>query len=421
MATLGSPRFQGSTTLEKCLNGLRTMPPQNGTQPETDSAAVKMVQRALVDLGYLLSFDEVDGNFGNRTATAVSRFKADRGISPSDGVVGVRTSRALDDEFQPGTLGVGSFTSFVTAKRADQVVAGLLDKLNGLTALPWAKQTAVFALQELTNQNLVGIVRASRVADLKPLVPAVEHAAIDVVAARLTAALPDSGPLAIESSFDQAGWIRGHVIVRDAMLDRAQPGDARHLGMVLALSHELTHFRNRVLERGMRAEPISSANFVDVTTANAAQSASGDRTSDTRAIFVAEIGGRHLAWKVFQDLVVDHAASMLQAGVITRPQAVSELSTALTPGVLFRSALKLGTDGTQDQTVYSDNGYMDALLHGHGFNEQVARWMLTANQLTYHNEAARTAEVTSTLTNEFNAQSPGFASPTVRPAGLISA
>jgi hypothetical protein len=64
MAVLNSPRFQGSVTIEQCLNGARTMPPGNGALPETDNDAVSRVQRALVDLGYLLSFDEVDGNYG---------------------------------------------------------------------------------------------------------------------------------------------------------------------------------------------------------------------------------------------------------------------------------------------------------------------------------------------------------------------
>jgi putative peptidoglycan binding protein len=415
MTTFTSPRFQGSATLEQCLNGLRTMPPQNGSQPETDGVAVKMIQRALVDLGYLLSETEVDGNFGSRTATAVSRYKADRGISPSDGVVGPKTSAALDDEFQPDFLDPGSFSDFVDDARLDEDIAGLLDLLDGLTSLPWAHQTAVLAFQELTNQNLAGIVRASQIGDLKTQVPVAEHPAIDAVAASLV-----GQTFAKETSFDQAGWIRGHIIVQDAFVDRAQPGDERHVGALLALSHELTHFRNRVLERSMRTQAITATDFVDVSTASAATTASGDSTSVTRAIFVAEIGGRHLAWKVFQDLVVDHAQQMLDAGVITRPEAVAELTTSLAPGKLFRSVLRFATDGANPSTTYADNGYMSALLAGQGFNHQAAIWMRTANELGYHNEAARTVEVRNTLSDEFNAQSPGFATPVATPAGLIS-
>lgn len=43
------------------MNGNRTMPPKNGQEIETDTKAVKMVQQALVDLGYLTTYDEVDG------------------------------------------------------------------------------------------------------------------------------------------------------------------------------------------------------------------------------------------------------------------------------------------------------------------------------------------------------------------------
>src|SRR4051794_34777565 len=109
MATMSSLRFSGISTLDDCLNGVRTMPPQSGALPETDAVATRAVQRALVDLGYLVSYDEVDGIYGSRTTTAVSRFKTDRGIFPNDGVVGKKTSRALDEEFPAGSLTTGTF------------------------------------------------------------------------------------------------------------------------------------------------------------------------------------------------------------------------------------------------------------------------------------------------------------------------
>jgi hypothetical protein len=206
VAVLNSPRFQGSATLDQCRNGLRTMPPQDGAQVETDADAVRRVQRSLVDLGYLLSSDEVDGNFGTRTSTAVSRFKLDRGISPSNGIVGPNTMKALDDEFLPGTISAGTFTTFVAANRLDFVLAGLLNELMGLGLLPWASQTAIFALQELSNQNLAGIVRASRASDLKPHVPSAEHPAIDNIAARLLSTSATTGPFAEAARFEQPNW-----------------------------------------------------------------------------------------------------------------------------------------------------------------------------------------------------------------------
>ncbi len=420
MAILNSPRFQGSVTIEQCLNGARTMPPNNGASPETDNDAVSRVQRALVDLGYLLSFDEVDGNYGNRTAQAVSRFKSDRGIAPSDGIVGRRTSQALDDEFPPGAMSLGAFAPFVAAQRADFTVAGLLDELNGLAALPWANQTAVFALQELTNQNLAGIVRASQANDLKAQVPASEHANIDQVAATLLAALP-SGPFGFTTRFDQAGWTRAHIIFGDSYLDRAVPGGERHTSAQLSVSHELIHVRNRVLANSLKAEPVTAADYADVAFANAVAAATGDPTTMTRATFVEEIACRHLAWKVYQDLVVNHARRMLASGVITRAAAIAELTTTLAAGQLFRSTIKFAVDGVNPIQTYLDNGYMSGLLNppAPDFNRQTAIWMQTANRFNYHNEAARTDEIRDALTNEFSAVSPGFATPGVAPVGLI--
>ncbi|MBE1551780.1 hypothetical protein GGC64_005867 [Mycobacterium sp. OAS707] len=427
MAVLNSPRFQGSVTIEQCLNGTRTMPPSNGALPETDHDAVKRVQRALVDLGYLLSFDdEVDGAYGNRTAQAVSRFKFDRGIYPSDGIVGPRTSKALDDEFPPGAMSLGVFAPFVATQRIDFTVAGLLDELTGLAALPWAGQTALFALQELTNQNLAGIVRASRADDLKPHIPVAEHLLVDQIAARLLAATPDipaSGANAETRRFDQAGWMRGFIIYQDGYLDRAVPGGERHVGAMLSLTHELNHVRNRVIAKALNAEPITPTDYVDVGKANAA-GAGGEPTTFTRATFIEEVGCRHLAWKVYQDLVGNHAQAMLASGVITRPAAIAELTATLLAGQLFRSTINFATLGANPSIAYRDNGYMsNFLMFGSSadLNRQAAVWMRTANRFDYHNVAARTDEIRNTLTDEFNAVSPGFATPGVAPAGLIGA
>jgi Putative peptidoglycan binding domain len=423
MSTLNSPRFQGSDTLNKCLNGLRTMPPQDGALPETDKEAVKKIQRALVDLGYLLSFDEVDGTFGNRTSTSVSRFKTDRGISPSNGVVGPKTMKALDNEFPPGILSIGLFTPFVITNRLDGDLAGLLDNLMILATLPWANQTAVFALQELSNQNLAGIVRASRASDLKPHVPPEQHSKIDSIAADFLSAAPNTGTIGLTTRFTQSNLTRSHIIFKDEYVDRTILGDEKHLGGMLALSHELMHVRNRILANSLQAEPITATNYVDVALANTLTSTPGNgATNFTRSTFIEEIGCRQLAWEVYQDLVINHAQLMLQAGVISRTAAVSELKTNLQPGQLFRSAIDFAIYGAFF-TGYNDNDYMNTLVNSSPsvFNRQVAIWMQTANQLTYHNDAARSDIIRNRLTNEFNTQSPSFATPNMIPAGLISA
>ena len=64
-----------------------------------DGPAVGEVQRALLALGYPLPLLGADEIFGTETAAAVTAFKKDEGIEPSDGVVGVQTMAALDSYF----------------------------------------------------------------------------------------------------------------------------------------------------------------------------------------------------------------------------------------------------------------------------------------------------------------------------------
>jgi hypothetical protein len=64
--------------------------------------------------------------YGSETAAAVSKYKADRGISPSDGVIGTGTMRSLDEKFKgetqplpPTALGPGELDveSYIDAVR----------------------------------------------------------------------------------------------------------------------------------------------------------------------------------------------------------------------------------------------------------------------------------------------------------------
>lgn len=92
---LKSARFAGDPVLEECYDGKHLM------KKHETGKAVKKVQQALIDAGYTLPKFGVDGNFGNETATAVSEFKKDRLIAPSDGIVGPKTIAALDSLFSP--------------------------------------------------------------------------------------------------------------------------------------------------------------------------------------------------------------------------------------------------------------------------------------------------------------------------------
>jgi len=86
-----SRRFAGQPTLEACGKGKHRM-----LRGENDLEAVKKVQETLGEAGIPV---KVDGVFGEKTEQAVAKFKREHSpqIVPSDGVVGPKTSHALDD------------------------------------------------------------------------------------------------------------------------------------------------------------------------------------------------------------------------------------------------------------------------------------------------------------------------------------
>lgn len=88
-----SQRFRGVTTLENCLTGSAQMQAGN-----TDTVAVKRIQLALAELGYL-PFTEEDGIFGDRTGRAVTAYKRDHDLTPDNPVIGTGTMGALDADF----------------------------------------------------------------------------------------------------------------------------------------------------------------------------------------------------------------------------------------------------------------------------------------------------------------------------------
>jgi hypothetical protein len=87
-----SERFSGDEILEACFDGEQDKYLRRGSKGEP----VTKVQQTLVDLGFELPVFGVDGIFGNETGNAVSQFKSDNDISPSDPVVGTRTISKMD-------------------------------------------------------------------------------------------------------------------------------------------------------------------------------------------------------------------------------------------------------------------------------------------------------------------------------------
>jgi peptidoglycan hydrolase-like protein with peptidoglycan-binding domain len=90
---LAAQRFRGVSTLERCVSeGYRL------TFDDPDRVAVTRLQHALQDLGYL-GVGAGDGFFGPTTGKAVTAFKTDAGLQPTDPVASTGTIGALDQLF----------------------------------------------------------------------------------------------------------------------------------------------------------------------------------------------------------------------------------------------------------------------------------------------------------------------------------
>jgi peptidoglycan hydrolase-like protein with peptidoglycan-binding domain len=88
-----SARFEGDKGLEDISKGSTTL--AKGAR----GLEVTKLQQALVDLGYKLPKFGVDGRFGDETATAVTAFQGDAGISPPTGELDQATLTALNARY----------------------------------------------------------------------------------------------------------------------------------------------------------------------------------------------------------------------------------------------------------------------------------------------------------------------------------
>lgn len=95
---LSAQRFRDNETLRNCVD---QVPPYRMRRGERDREAVKRVQFALFDLCYpqIAGEADVDGIWGDRTDDAVSQFKREEGLSPTDPVAAAGTIGQLDEYF----------------------------------------------------------------------------------------------------------------------------------------------------------------------------------------------------------------------------------------------------------------------------------------------------------------------------------
>lgn len=111
MASLTSPRFKGNRRLEQAAYNQPVM-----KRGETDKTAVRILQEALLDLGFRMPLSTkaiplnglprsedllvADGIYGDETAKTVADYQSARQLARHDGVVGAETLEHLDAEFQ---------------------------------------------------------------------------------------------------------------------------------------------------------------------------------------------------------------------------------------------------------------------------------------------------------------------------------
>ncbi len=133
-ASLQNPRLVGDDVLTAVADGrLRLAAPGTAPHPApvvSTGDAIRKVQQALVDLCYPLPIRGVDGKFGDETGRAVSRFKREHRINPTDPVIGRETILNIDRELSHPP------TSCPPEKPANQVFATCTSDDEALSGLP---------------------------------------------------------------------------------------------------------------------------------------------------------------------------------------------------------------------------------------------------------------------------------------------
>lgn len=97
---LTATRFSGNNILESVFDGTTVV----STQTHSRGTHVRLIQEALLALGYTLPLFGADGIFGNETKAAVRQFQVDNGAVLLDGIVGSETMRRLNMQDRGGTV-----------------------------------------------------------------------------------------------------------------------------------------------------------------------------------------------------------------------------------------------------------------------------------------------------------------------------
>lgn len=358
---LKSARFSGDRILEQCAAGTFRM------LAGQDSLSVMRVQEALQTRGYPVG--RLDGIFGPDTGAAVTAFKVDHNLNPSDPVVGPGTSKALDADLfvDPPSLdpAFGELAPYVAGHVAEPFVGF---ELNYLVTRP---------LDSLRHE--IGFAMLSMLGSGFCLAIVAQSRAVDIPDVRVTAEaknrMTNLGGSAVTVPFvgtDGADHVA--IAIRDlTIMGRRYSTDIYGRKAVVslrgALCHELTHVRNDHRDLGSTPDSDGSV-YLDPGLAASLSASTGQPTANTFSHFVHEIVASHVEW------------------ITIREDAGDPFAARFLPAAALAEAAHYYFAET-DLSWFRDNGYMAACVRS-GDNvtyRQIALWLRAAAGFTFSDNA----------------------------------
>jgi len=333
-----------------------------------ENLSVMRVQEGLRRLGY--DPGDLDGVFGNTTGAAVTAFKIDNALSPSDPVVGPGTSTKLDDLlFQNPLLDpdFGELSGFVAARNVEPFVGLQLADLMSAPLGSARHDVGNFMLESLRLGNLLGIIAASRALGMTD--PRIAEDDKRALANMPAAASGEQRSFTGTDGLPHTAIALNDLLIRGRMFLTHRPSGRRAKASFRGqLSHELTHQRNEGLNF---AETSDSDTDTFVDTALAANLSQSPATPFVSAVpfatFAEEMAARHVTWIIEREIAGDPFAARF-----------------LPPGNLA-VAVHFYFAETDAAFLFNDNGYIQTIVSrgNQDTYNQIARWLRRCAVMTF--------------------------------------
>lgn len=357
---LRSNRFSADPVLEKCAAGTHRM-----LKPE-ENLSVLRVQEGLRRLGY--DPGDLDGIFGDTTGGAVTQFKLDNGLSPSDPVVGAGTSTTLDNLLFEDPLldpDFGELSGFVAAHNVEPFVGLQLHQFLSAPLDSQRQDVGRFMLDALRSGDILGIIANGRALGMT-------DARIPLADKQFLAAMP-SFASGVNHHFTGTDGLPHIVIglndllIRGRMVLTHRPTNRKAKASFRGqLSHEMTHLRNKAL-RFDETPDSDAATFVDTAWAAHFSQTSPRVSAIPFATFADEMNARHMTWVIEKEIAGDpFAARFLQ------------------PAKLAQAAHFYFAESDVN-FYFNDNGYIAKIVSfGHQPKyQQMAMWLRRCAAMTF--------------------------------------